>query len=134
MESYSPIIVLIVNVLRTLLVKKAMDIFLSLDDVEKKSLKIGLGVYCMLTTIVYSMFQVSVVYEICNCLGMITLTCFYQEIWKKRLWVSLVLFSLDMACSLIVLFIFGACGISATGNSSIADFDMCHGDKSYFLS
>lgn len=107
MESYSPIIVLIVNVLRTLLVKKAMDIFLSLDDVEKKSLKIGLGVYCMLTTIVYSMFQVSVVYEICNCLGMITLTCFYQEIWKKRLWVSLVLFSLDMACSLIVLFIFG---------------------------
>ena len=37
MESYSPIIVLIVNVLRTLLVKKAMDIFLSLDDVEKKS-------------------------------------------------------------------------------------------------
>ena len=35
MESYSPIIVLIVNVLRTLLVKKAMDIFLSLDDVEK---------------------------------------------------------------------------------------------------
>ena len=57
MESYSPIIVLIVNVLRTLLVKKAMDIFLSLDDVEKKSLKIGLGVYCMLTTIVYSMFH-----------------------------------------------------------------------------
>ena len=27
--------------------------------------------------------------------------------WKKRLWVSLVLFSLDMANSLIVLFVFG---------------------------
>lgn len=133
MESYSPIIVLIVNVLRTLLVKKAMDIFLSLDDVEKKSLKIGLGVYCMLTTIVYSMFQVSVVYEICNCLGMITLTCFYQEIWKKRLWVSLVLFSLDMACSLIVLFILGELAeFQQPGNSSIADFDMCHGISHFY--
>lgn len=107
MESYSPIIVLIVNILRTLLVKKAMDIFLSLDDAEKKSLKIGMGVYCLLTTIVYSIFQVSAVYEISNCLGMIMLTCFYQEIWKKRLWVSLMIFSLDMAGSLIVRFIFG---------------------------
>lgn len=76
MESYSPIIVLIVNVLRTLLLKKVMDIFLSVDDAEKKSLKIGLGAYCLLTTIVYSIFQVSVIYEVCNCLGMITLTCF----------------------------------------------------------
>lgn len=107
MESYSPIIVLIVNILRTLLLKKVMNIFLSVDDVEKKSLKIGLGAYCLLTTIVYSIFQLSVIYEVCNCLGMITLTCFYQEIWKKRLWVSLVMFSLDMACSLIVRFIFG---------------------------
>jgi sensor histidine kinase YesM len=41
---------------------------------------------------------------------MIALTCFYHEIWKKRLWVSLVLFSLDMASSLIVYFIFGETG------------------------
>lgn len=107
MGSYSPIIVLIVNILRVLLLRKVMDVFLSVDDIEKKSLKIGLGIYCLLTTTVYSIFQVSVVYEICNCLGIIGLTCFYREIWKKRLWVSLVLFSLDMANSLIVLFVFG---------------------------
>lgn len=107
MGSYSPIIVLIVNVFRALLLKKVMDIFLSVDDIEKKPLKIGFGIYCLLTTIVYSIFQVSVMYEICNCLGIIGLTCFYQEMWKKRLWVSLLLFSLDMANSLIVLFIFG---------------------------
>lgn len=107
MVSYSPIIVLIVNVLRVLLLKKVMDVFLSADDIEEKSLKIGLGIYCLLTTTVYSIFQVSIVYEICNCLGIIGITCFYQEMWKKRLWVSLVLFSLDMANSLIVLFVFG---------------------------
>ena len=107
MVSYSPIIVLIVNVLRALLLKKVMDVFLSADDIEEKSLKIGLGIYCLLTTTVYSIFQVSFVYEICNCLGIIGITCFYQEMWKKRLWVSLVLFSLDMANSLIVLFVFG---------------------------
>ncbi len=107
MVSYSPIIVLIVNVLRVLLLKKVMDVFLSADDIEEKSLKIGLGIYCLLTTAVYSIFGVSVPYEICNCLGIIGLTCFYQELWKKRLWVSLILFSLDMANSLIVLSVFG---------------------------
>lgn len=107
MVIYSPVIVLIVNILRVLLIKKVMDVFLSVDDIEKKSLKIGMGLYCLLTTAMYSIFQVSVVYEVCNCLGIIGLTCFYQEIWKKRLWVSLVLFSLDMANSLIVFFVFG---------------------------
>lgn len=107
MVSYSPIIVLIVNVFRVLLLKKVMDVFLSADDIEEKSLKIGLGIYCLLTTTVYSIFQVSVPYEICNCLGIIGIACLYQELWKKRLWVSLVLFSLDMANSLIVLFVFG---------------------------
>lgn len=100
-------IVLIVNVLRVLLLKKVMDIFLSADDLEEKSLRIGLGIYCLLTTTVYSILGISVSYEICNCLGIIGLTCFYQELWKKRVWVSLVLFSLDMANSLIVLFVFG---------------------------
>ena len=84
-----------------------MDVFLPADEIEKKIWNIGFGIYCLLTTIVYSIFGVSAVYEICNCLGIIGLTCFYQEIWKKRLWVSLVLFSLDMANSLIVLFVFG---------------------------
>jgi hypothetical protein len=110
MGSYRPIIVLIVHILRVLLLKKVMDIFLSVDDMEKKSQKVGMGIYCLLTTALYSIFQVSVIYEVCNCLGMIALTCFYHEIWKKRLWVSLVLFSLDMACSLIVYFIFGESG------------------------
>ncbi len=107
MVSYSPIIVLIVNVLRVLLLKKVMDLLLPADDIEEKALKTGLVIYCLLTTIIYSVFQISVVYEICNCAGIIGLTCFYQELWKKRLWVSLVLFGLDMANSLIVLFVFG---------------------------
>ena len=107
MVSYSPIIVLIVNVPRILLLKKVMDVFLSVDDIEEKSLKIGLGIYCLLTTTVYCLFGVSASYEICNCIGIMGLTCFYQELWKKRLWVSLVLFSLDLANSLIVFFIFG---------------------------
>lgn len=107
MVSYSPIIVLIVNILRVLLLKKVMYVLLPVDDIEETSLKIGFGIYCLLTTTVYSIFGVSALYETCNCLGIIGLTCFYPEAWKKRLWVSLVLFSLDMANSLIVLFVFG---------------------------
>ena len=69
MVSYSPIIVLIVNVLRVLLLKKVMDVFFSVDDIENKSIKIGLGIYCLLATTMYSIFGVSASYEICNCLG-----------------------------------------------------------------
>ena len=54
MASYSPIIVLIVNVLRVLLLKKVMDVFLPADDIEEKPLKIGMGIYCLLTTTMYS--------------------------------------------------------------------------------
>lgn len=107
MVSYSPVIVFLVNVLRILLLKTVMDVFLSAEDTEKRPLKTGFGIYCLLTTAVYGIAQVSVVYELCNCLGIFGLTCFYQDTWKKRLWVSLVLFSMDMASSLIVLFAFG---------------------------
>lgn len=117
------------------MLKKVMDIFLAVDDAEKKSLKIGLGIYCLLTTIFYSIFQVSVTYEVCNCLGIIGLTMFYQDIWKKRLWVSLVLFSLDMACSLIVFFIFGQLAeFQADSDSGPVNVDLRHSHKSYFLS
>ena len=60
-----------------------MDVLLPADDIEEKALKTGLVIYCLLTTIIYSVFQISVVYEICNCAGIIGLTCFYQELWKK---------------------------------------------------
>ena len=89
------------------MLKKIMDLFFQAEDRERSSLKIGFGLYCLLTTIVYSIFQTSVAYEACNCFGIVGLTGFYRETWKKRLWVSLALFSLDMANSLIVFFVFG---------------------------
>ena len=41
MVSYSPIIVLIVNVLRVLLLEKVMDVFLPVDYIEEKTVKNG---------------------------------------------------------------------------------------------
>lgn len=102
----SVLIVIIVNILRVMLLKKVMDLFLRADDEERKRVNIGLFAYYLLTTIMYSIFEVSALYEVCNYLGMIGLTALYQEIWKKRIWVSLLLFGMDMACSLAVFLVF----------------------------
>ena len=107
MVNYNVISELIVNILRVLLIKKMMELFFPADDADEKKLQIGFIFYYLLTTVIYSIFSVSVIYEVCNYLGIIGLTLFYQGAWKKRLWVSLVIFSIDMACSLAVYFTFG---------------------------
>lgn len=106
MVNYNVISELIVNILRVLLIKKMMELFLPADDADEKKIQVGFIFYYLLSTVIYSIFGVSVIYEACNYLGMIGLSFFYQGAWKKRLWVSLVIFSIDMACSLAVYFAF----------------------------
>ena len=106
MVNYNVISELIVNILRVLLIKKMMELFLPADDADEKKLQVGFIFYYLLTTVIYSIFGISVIYEVCNYLGIIGLTLFYQGAWKKRLWVSLVIFSIDMASSLAVYFTF----------------------------
>ena len=131
MTNYSVISELIVNILRVLLIKKMMELFLPADEVDKNKLQPGFIFYYLLTTVIYSIFGVSVIYEVCNFLGIIGLSIIYrvsgvnrvglhmrisaielrsflfQGTWKKQLWVSLVIFSIDLACSLVVYFAFG---------------------------
>ncbi len=100
------VIILIINILRVLLLKKVMDLFLAQGGADARKRKLGFGGYYLLTAVCYGIFHVSVPYEVCNCLGIIGLTLFYRETWKKRIWISLVLFSMDLACSLAVFFAF----------------------------
>lgn len=103
---YNIISELIINILRVLLMKKMMELFLPADDADGKKLQAGFILYYLLTTVLYSVFYISVIYEIGNYLGIIGLTFFYRGAWKKRVWISLVIFSIDMACSLVVHFAF----------------------------
>lgn len=102
MENYNIISELIVNILRVLLIKKMMELFFSAEDADGKKLQAGFIFYYLLTTVLYGIFYISVIYEIGNYLGIIGLTFFYRGAWKKRVWISLVIFSIDMACSLAV--------------------------------
>lgn len=106
MPVYNLIVEIIVNVLRVFLIKSVIVLFFKNDPEEENRRRIGFLIYYLCTTIIYSLFHISFIYEVCNCLGIIGLTLLYHEKWKKRIWVSLVLFSMDMACSLIVLFTF----------------------------
>ena len=103
---YELICELIINILRVFLIKKMMELFLPGDDVNAKKLQAGFILYYLLTAVLYGVFYISVIYEIGNYLGIIGLTFFYRGAWKKRAWISLVIFSIDMACSLTVYFAF----------------------------
>lgn len=102
----SIIIPLIVNILRVLLLKKVMELLLQ-DNTDERKRKVGFFLYYCLTTVCYGIFQFSIVYELCNGLGIVGLTVFYRQTWEKRIWVFFVLFSMDLACSLAVFFTFG---------------------------
>ncbi len=62
--------------------------------------------YYLLVTILFCIFKISALYGICNYLGIAGLTSFYRGTWKKRIWVSLVVFATDLACTLAVYFAF----------------------------
>lgn len=104
---YGIICEIIVNILRVVLMKRAIDLFLTSKDADKNKIESGYGIYYLLTTVLYCVFGVSIFYEIGNLLGILGITVLYQNAWKKRLWTALLLFSMDMACTLTVSFGFG---------------------------
>lgn len=104
---YGAICEIIVNILRVLLMKRTIDLFLKSKDEDRNKLKLGYGIYYVLTTALYCVFPVSIPYEIGNLLGIFGVTILYQNTWKKRVWTALLLFSLDVACTLTVSFGFG---------------------------
>lgn len=106
MVNYNMISELIVNILRVLLIGKMMELFLSADAEDGKKIRIGFVCYYLLTCILYNIFHISALYGICNYLGIVGLAFFYQGTWKKRIWVSFVVFSTDFACTLAVYFAF----------------------------
>lgn len=101
---------LLANFLRAFLLKKLMEQFLLREKEKGKKQKVGFCVYFLVSSVCYETFGLSIVYEIWNCLGIMALTLLYRETWKKRIWVSLVLLSMDMACFLTAFFVFDRAG------------------------
>lgn len=106
MVSYSMIIKCMVFILRVLLIGKMMGLFLAAEEEGGRKIRAGLICYYLLTIVPYSMRNLSLVFEICNYLGIAGLTLFYEGTWKKRIWVSLAIFTTDLACALAVHFSF----------------------------
>ncbi len=109
---YEWAIILIVNILRTGLLKKVMDSFLIVENKNQRMIKPAFIVYYFLTTIAYGIFHVSAAYELCNAAGVMGAACFYRAAWKKRLWISLSFLCMDMGCLLTVYF---ACSNKVVG-------------------
>ncbi|MDE6951120.1 MAG: GHKL domain-containing protein [Lachnospiraceae bacterium] len=106
MVTYRVVSELIVNILRVLLIRKMMELFLAAADENGKKIGAGFVCYYLLTIALYNIFNISVPYGICNYLGIAGLTFLYQGTWKKRVWVSLAIFATDLACALVVYFAF----------------------------
>lgn len=101
---------LLTNFLRAFLLKKVMEQFLLQGKENGKKQIAGFCVYFLASSVCYETFGLSIVYEMWNCLGIMALTMLYRESWKKRIWVSLVLLSMDMACFLTAFFAFDRAG------------------------
>ena len=99
-------LLLLTNFLRAFLLKKVMEQFLLRGKENGKKQKAGFCVYFLLSSVCYEIFGLSIVYEAWNCLGILALTMMYRDTWKKRIWVSLVLLCMDMACFLTAFFTF----------------------------
>lgn len=106
MVNYNMISGSIVNVLRVLLIRKMMELFLPVDHEDGRRIRAGFASYYLLTTVLYGIFNISVLYEVCNYLGIAGITLLYRGTWKKRLWISLAVFGTDLACALAVYFAF----------------------------
>ncbi len=96
--------ILIVGILRTALLKKTLDTFLSTEDHNKLIWKIVFAGYYLLTTAAYSIFHLSLFYEISNMACIIGVTCFFRGAWEKKIWISMVYFCLDAGSGVAVSF------------------------------
>ncbi len=101
---YELAVILIVGILHTGLLKKIMDTFLLTEDRNKLISKMGFVGYYLLTTAAYSVFHVSLLYELCNLVGIIGVTCFYRAAWEKKMWISMVFFCMDTGSGIAVSF------------------------------
>lgn len=107
---YELFVILIVNILRTALLKRLLDHFLAAREPGQGAVKIVFAAYYLAASAAYSSFHVSGLYELCNLLGILCVTFAYRDAWKKRLWISLAFLCMDMGCSLAVSFIFSDVG------------------------
>ena len=96
----------IINILRVVLVKQAVEIFLTRKDLDKKIFTFVYGIYYVVTSATYCIGGVSLVYEICNFIGILGITYCYDDTWKKRLWTGLTIFCIDLSCLLAAIFSF----------------------------
>ena len=70
---------MIVNILRVLLIRKMMELFLPAEEDEIKKIRIGYVCYYLLVMILFRIFKISALYGICTYLGIAGLTSFYRR-------------------------------------------------------
>ena len=100
MLNYSVLSILIVNMLRVLLLKAMIERVLSARKPERKRQQAGIALYYLLVPVLYGIFGMSALYEAGSFLGLILFSFLYPGSWEKRIWASLLVFCMDMACGL----------------------------------
>lgn len=103
---YGIIIEFIINILRIVLLKQAVEIFLKKKDKDAKIFKLAYGACYLATSAAYCVWQLSFLYEVCNFIGMIGIVCCYNDAWKKKLWTIVTVYCIDFACLSAMFFSF----------------------------
>ena len=88
----------IVNILRVVLMKQAIELFLVKRDAAGWILRSVYGIYYMATSAVYCFWGMSFLYEACNVVGILGIACCYTGMWRNRLWTIVTWFGIDLSC------------------------------------
>lgn len=104
---YGIMIEFIINMLRTVLMKQAVELFLTKKDVDEKLYQLVYGCFYLETSAAYCIWKVSFFYAACNFIGLAGIACCYDDTWKKRIWAAAALFCMDLSCLSAAVFLMG---------------------------
>lgn len=102
--AYRIIMEFIINILRIVLIRQTVELFLTKRDMDVKIVHSAYGIYYLVTSVTYCIWGISLLYELCNFIGILAITYCYDDTWKKRLWTALTLFCIDLSCLLVAIF------------------------------
>lgn len=101
---YEVTVIMIAGILRTALLKKVLDTFLTGKDINRLTWKIVFVGYYLTTTAAFIAFHVSDLYGLCNLAAIAGMVCFYRGAWEKKIWVSMFFFCMDTGGWVVVAF------------------------------
>lgn len=94
------------NAFRIYLISRCMNAFFRTEEISGRRLILGYGAFYAVNTFLYLMFHTTSINLACNIIGIFLLTLLYPSKIRMKLFVTVIICALSMACDVIVVLLF----------------------------